>query len=42
MVNYLGVNSVRELVRQLALTMESPVWPSVRASAPWKKAKEAA
>jgi nitrogenase molybdenum-cofactor synthesis protein NifE len=25
-----------ELVRQLALTIESPVWEAVRAPAPWK------
>jgi len=24
-------------VRQLALTIESPVWEAVRAPAPWKK-----
>ena len=26
-----------DLVRQLALTIESPVWDAVRAPAPWKK-----
>ena len=26
-----------ELVRQLALTIESPVWEAVRAPVPWKK-----
>ncbi len=26
-----------ELVRQLALTLEAPVWEQVRAPAPWAK-----
>ena len=39
---YEGYQGMLELVRQLALTMESPVWESVRAPAPWKKAKVAA
>lgn len=33
---YEGYQGMLELVRQLALTIESPVWPAVRASAPWK------
>ena len=38
---YAGYEGMLELVRQLALTIESPVWPAVRAIAPWKKAKVA-
>jgi len=34
---YAGYEGMLELVRQLALTIESPVWPAVRAPAPWKK-----
>lgn len=33
---YEGYQGMLELVRQLALTIESPVWPAVRAPAPWK------
>ena len=33
---YAGYEGMLELVRQLALTTESPVWPAVRAPAPWK------
>ncbi len=33
---YEGYSGMLELARQLALTMESPVWPSVRKPAPWK------
>ncbi len=32
---YAGYEGMLELVRQLALTMESPVWPAVRQPAPW-------
>lgn len=38
---YEGYQGMLELVRQLALTLESPVWSSVRATAPWKTAKSA-
>lgn len=38
---YAGYEGMLELVRQLALTIESPVWPAVRASSPWKKARVA-
>ena len=38
---YEGYQGMLELVRQLALTIESPVWQAVRAPAPWK-IKEAA
>jgi nitrogenase molybdenum-cofactor synthesis protein NifE len=38
---YEGYQGMLELVRQLALTLESPVWASVRAPAPWKIAKTA-
>ncbi|WP_221047332.1 nitrogenase iron-molybdenum cofactor biosynthesis protein NifE [Methylogaea oryzae] len=38
---YAGYQGMLELVRQLALTIESPVWPAVRAPAPWKKAAAA-
>ena len=34
---YEGYTGMLELARQLALTMESPVWTSVRKPAPWKK-----
>ena len=33
---YEGYRGMLELVRQLALTIESPVWEAVRAPAPWK------
>ena len=33
---YEGYQGMLELVRQLALTIESPVWKAVRAPAPWK------
>ncbi|MGR9052389.1 MAG: nitrogenase iron-molybdenum cofactor biosynthesis protein NifE [Gammaproteobacteria bacterium] len=36
---YAGYEGMLELVRQLALTLESPVWPAVRAPAPWKTVK---
>lgn len=32
---YAGYQGMQELVRQLVLTLESPVWPAVRAPAPW-------
>ncbi len=35
---YAGYAGMLELVRQLALTIESPVWESVRTPAPWKAA----
>ncbi|MDO8828104.1 nitrogenase iron-molybdenum cofactor biosynthesis protein NifE [Methylophaga sp.] len=38
---YAGYDGMLELVRQLALTIESPVWPAVRAKAPWHKDKAA-
>ncbi len=34
---YEGYTGMLELARQLALTMESPVWASVRKPAPWQK-----
>lgn len=33
---YAGYQGMLELVRQLALTIESPVWQAVRAPAPWR------
>ncbi len=36
---YAGYDGMLELVRQLALTLESPVWDKVRAPAPWAKQK---
>lgn len=35
---YAGYSGMAELARQLALTMESPVWAAVRRPAPWAKA----
>ncbi|TAN49234.1 MAG: nitrogenase iron-molybdenum cofactor biosynthesis protein NifE [Methylococcaceae bacterium] len=35
---YAGYQGMLELVRQLALTIESPVWEAVRAPAPWRAA----
>jgi nitrogenase molybdenum-cofactor synthesis protein NifE len=32
---YAGYEGMLELVRQLALTIESPIWPAVREPAPW-------
>jgi nitrogenase molybdenum-cofactor synthesis protein NifE len=32
---YAGYSGMLELVKQLALTIESPIWQSVRAPAPW-------
>ena len=33
---YEGYRGMLELVRQLALTLESPVWEAVRRPAPWR------
>ena len=33
---YAGYDGMLELVKQLALTLESPVWQSVRKNAPWE------
>jgi hypothetical protein len=33
---YEGYQGMLELVKQLTLTIESPVWQAVRAPAPWK------
>ncbi|HEX5394585.1 MAG TPA: nitrogenase iron-molybdenum cofactor biosynthesis protein NifE [Rhodocyclaceae bacterium] len=38
---YAGYEGMLELVRQLALTLESPVWDKVRAPAPWAAQKAA-
>ena len=38
---YAGYRGMLELVRQLALTIESPVWASVRTPAPWHAARGA-
>ncbi len=35
---YAGYQGMLELVRQLALTIESPIWSAVRSAAPWKTA----
>ncbi len=35
---YEGYSGMLELARQLALTLESPVWPAVRKAAPWVRA----
>lgn len=32
---YAGYQGMLELVRQLALTLESPIWPALRKPAPW-------
>jgi nitrogenase molybdenum-cofactor synthesis protein NifE len=34
---YAGYDGMKELVRQLALTLESPVWAAVRKPAPWSQ-----
>jgi nitrogenase molybdenum-cofactor synthesis protein NifE len=34
---YAGYEGMQELVRQLIASLESPVWPAVRAPAPWEK-----
>lgn len=36
---YAGYSGMLELARQLALTMESPVWEMVRKPSPWSQAK---
>lgn len=36
---YAGYSGMLELARQLALTIDSPVWPAVRQAAPWRLAK---
>jgi nitrogenase molybdenum-cofactor synthesis protein NifE len=33
---YAGYQGMVELARQLALTLESPIWKAVRRPAPWK------
>lgn len=38
---YAGYDGMLELVRQLCLTLESPVWEAVRRPAPWDAAKPA-
>ncbi|OUD14055.1 nitrogenase iron-molybdenum cofactor biosynthesis protein NifE [Thioflexithrix psekupsensis] len=38
---YEGYEGMLELVRQLALTIESPIWPAVRQAAPWRVASAA-
>lgn len=38
---YAGYEGMLELVRQLALTLESPVWQAVRRPAPWAQQKAA-
>jgi nitrogenase molybdenum-cofactor synthesis protein NifE len=38
---YAGYDGMLELVRQLALTIESPVWDAVRTPAPWRPASTA-
>lgn len=37
---YAGYEGMLELVRQLALTMESPVWAAARSKAPWESKAE--
>jgi nitrogenase molybdenum-cofactor synthesis protein NifE len=34
---YEGYSGMMELARQLALTMQSPVWQAVRKPSPWAK-----
>lgn len=38
---YAGYIGMQELARQLALTMESPVWAAVRKPSPWARSKAA-
>ncbi len=38
---YAGYDGMIELARQLALTMDSPVWAAVRQPAPWARSKAA-
>jgi nitrogenase molybdenum-cofactor synthesis protein NifE len=40
-VAYAGYAGLRELARQLTLTLESPVWAAVRRPAPWRQARAA-
>jgi nitrogenase molybdenum-cofactor synthesis protein NifE len=35
---YAGYEGMVEFARQMALTIESPIWPAVRDSAPWHQA----
>jgi len=35
---YAGYDGMVELARRLAQTIESPIWPAVRAPAPWAEA----
>jgi nitrogenase molybdenum-cofactor synthesis protein NifE len=37
---YAGYTGMIELARQLVLTIDSPVWESVRTPAPWARAKK--
>jgi nitrogenase molybdenum-cofactor synthesis protein NifE len=37
---YAGYEGMLELARQLALTIENPVWPAVRSPAPWQQPAE--
>lgn len=39
---YAGYTGMLELVKQLALTLESPVWAQARSAAPWAAPKPAA
>ncbi|WP_287605357.1 nitrogenase iron-molybdenum cofactor biosynthesis protein NifE [Thiothrix sp.] len=39
---YAGYEGMLELAKQLALTVESPIWQAVRKPAPWAVSKEAA
>jgi nitrogenase molybdenum-cofactor synthesis protein NifE len=39
---YAGYTGMQELARQLALTLESPVWEAVRQPAPWSNPLAAA
>ena len=39
---YAGYDGMVELARQLALSIESPVWPAVRKPAPWAKTRSEA
>ena len=36
---YAGYEGMAELARQLALTIENPIWSAVREPAPWAKAE---
>ncbi len=39
---YAGYTGMVELARQMALTIESPIWPAVREAAPWNQINPAA